>query len=131
VSDYHFYEFAVVDQPLTPTQQEQLRRVSSRAHISAFGFTDTYHRGNLKADPLDLIARYFDALVHSTNANECWLALRFPKHVFHPMLLDAYATAGAYPQRFGVFSRERFQAVPSPQTWQTECTNKRCKHLHP
>ena len=94
MSDYSFYEFAVVDQPLTPTQREALRGISSRAHISAFGFTDTYHRRNLTAEPSDLLARYFDALVHSSDTNEGGLALRFLKSQItqrHPPPLRAYA----------------------------------------
>jgi len=90
VGEYSFYEFAALERPLTSDQQVQLRRISSRAVITAFGLTNTYHYGGLKAEPLDLLARYFDALVHSTESNRCWLALRSPKDIFASAVLEAY-----------------------------------------
>src|ERR1700712_2817077 len=90
MGEYNFYEFAALDLPLTSEQQVQLRAISSRAVITAFGFTNTYHYGSLKAEPLELLARYYDALVHSTESNHCWLALRFPKDIFASAVLETY-----------------------------------------
>jgi len=90
VGEYSFYEFAALDRPLTSEQQVELRTISSRAVITAFGFTNTYHYGGLKAEPSELLARYFDALVHSTESNHCWLALRFPKDIIASAVLETY-----------------------------------------
>ena len=38
MSEYQYYEFAAVDQSLTPQQQAELRRRSSRATITPTSF---------------------------------------------------------------------------------------------
>jgi hypothetical protein len=39
MSEYQYYEFRAVDRPLSQTEQGELRRVSSRARISAAGLS--------------------------------------------------------------------------------------------
>jgi len=73
MSEYQCYEFVALDHPLTPQQMGQLRAISTRAEISETRFWNEYHWGDLKADPADLLARYFD--VHFYFAN--WGARRF------------------------------------------------------
>jgi len=51
VSEYQYFEFRAIDEPLDPCAQRDLRGISSRANITATSFTNSYSWGNLKADP--------------------------------------------------------------------------------
>lgn len=89
MSEYQYYEFAAIDHPLTPQQQAELRSLSSRATITATGFVNEYHWGNLKGDPQDWMQRYFDAQVYSANWGCCHLMLRIPAKALDRAMLDA------------------------------------------
>jgi hypothetical protein len=43
MSEYQYYEFLALDKPLTTEQREELRRLSTRAEISATRFSNEYH----------------------------------------------------------------------------------------
>ena len=78
MSEYQSYEFVAVDDPLTPKSMGALRSISSRADITATRFSNEYHWGDLKADPADLLARYFDAHLYFANWGTRRLMLRVP-----------------------------------------------------
>ena len=67
MSEYQYYEFAAIDRPLNVAERQRLRAISSRARITATGFVNTYNFGDLKADPLQLLARYFDLFLYVAN----------------------------------------------------------------
>lgn len=92
MSEYQYYEFAAIDQPLTPTKITELRAVSTRAVITPTGFANHYEWGDLKADPGDWMRRYFDAFVYTANWRSCRLALRVPLATFREAELKPYAT---------------------------------------
>ncbi len=60
MSEYQYYEFLALDQPLTPKQRAELRSISSRAEITATRFVNEYQWGDLKGDPLQMVKEYFD-----------------------------------------------------------------------
>lgn len=95
MSEYQYYEFAAIDQPLTRAEMEELRAVSTRAKITPTGFVNHYEWGDLKADPADWMRRYFDAFVHTANWCSCRLALRVPLAIFSKAELKPYATKHA------------------------------------
>lgn len=90
MSEYQYYEFAAVDQPLSQRQQAELRARSSRATITPGGFVNEYHGGSLKGDPLDWMGRYFDAHVYSSNWGSCRLMLKLPQDVLGQSDLASY-----------------------------------------
>jgi len=67
VSEYQYYEFKAIDRALTKAEMATLRAISTRAVITSTSFTNHYEWGDLKADPLKLLAEYFDAFVYVTN----------------------------------------------------------------
>src|SRR5215217_3274907 len=67
VSEYQSYEFLALDRPLTVAEMAELRSVSTRAQITPTRFFNEYHWGDLKADPAELLARYFDVHVYFAN----------------------------------------------------------------
>lgn len=92
MSEYQYYEFVAIDQPLTPTQLEELRSRSSRATITPTCFVNEYQWGNLKGDPADWMRRYFDAHVYVANWNSCRLLLRVPRFAFDTETLQTFET---------------------------------------
>lgn len=92
MSEYQYYEFVAIDQPLTRAEMEELRAVSTRAEITPAGFVNHYEWGDLKADPADWMRRYFDAFVYTANWCSCRLALRVPLAIFSKAELKPYAT---------------------------------------
>jgi len=76
VSEYQYFEFRAIDEPLDQRAQRDLRGISSRASITATSFTNIYSWGSLKADPAEMLARWFDAFLHVTNWGTRWLAFR-------------------------------------------------------
>lgn len=91
MSEYQYYEFAAIDRPLTPTEMDELRAVSSRAAITPIGFSNHYEWGDLKANPDAWMRRYFDAFVYSAHWCSCRLSLRLPRAVFQAAELQPFA----------------------------------------
>lgn len=90
MSEYQYYEFLALDQPLTDRQQAELRELSTRAEITATSFTNDYQWGDFKGDPNVLMERYYDAHLYYANWGTRRLMLRLPAS-----LLDL-ATAERY-----------------------------------
>ena len=78
MSEYQYYEFQAIDRPLGADEREQLRAISSRARITATSFVNSYDFGNLKADPLKLLERYFDLFCYVANWGTRQFAMRVP-----------------------------------------------------
>jgi hypothetical protein len=95
MSEYQYYEFAAIERPLTQVQMARLRAVSSRAEITPAGFVNHYEWGDLKADPADWMARYFDAFVYTANWGTCWLSLRLPVDALARSRLKPFAAGSA------------------------------------
>ncbi len=90
MSEYQYFEFRTLDAPLDEQAQRDLRRISSRAAITATSFTNSYQWGDLKADPAQMLARWFDAFLHVTNWGTRWLAFRVPRGAIARDLLAPY-----------------------------------------
>jgi hypothetical protein len=80
VSEYQSYEFVALDRPLTVAEMAELRSISTRAQITPTRFFNEYHWGDLKADPAELLARYFDVHVYFANWGSRRLMFRLPLH---------------------------------------------------
>ena len=79
MSEYQYYDFKAIDHALTKTEMAALRAISTRAAITTTSFTNHYEWGDLKADPLKLLERYFDAFVYVANWGTREFHLRLPK----------------------------------------------------
>lgn len=92
MSEYQYYEFIAIDEPLTSRQMAELRACSSRANITPTSFVNDYQWGNLKANPVDWMRRYFDAHVYVANWCACVLCLRLPKSAFDAGIFRNFKT---------------------------------------
>jgi hypothetical protein len=78
VSEYQYYDFHAIDRALTKKEMAELRAISTRAVITSVSFTNHYEWGSLKADPLRLLEKYFDAFLYVANWGTRELHLRLP-----------------------------------------------------
>ena len=90
MSEYQYYEFAAVDQPLTKAQMSRLRALSTRARITPRRFTNTYNWGDFKGDPDRLMEEFFDAHLYTSNFGYRKLCLRVPSVALDPAALQDY-----------------------------------------
>src|SRR3984893_1437956 len=90
MSEYQYYEFQAIDRPLGPSEKEQLRAISSRARITATSFVNSYDWGDLKADPLKLLERYFDLFLYVANWGTRRFAMRLPKRLIELQALGRF-----------------------------------------
>jgi hypothetical protein len=81
VSEYQYYDFKATDRALTKTEIDALRAISTRAVITTTSFTNHYEWGDLKAAPLKLLEKYFDAFVYVANWGTREIHLRLPQEL--------------------------------------------------
>jgi hypothetical protein len=90
MSEYQYYDFLAVDRPLTTAETKRLRKLSTRAEITATSFTNTYNWGDFGGSPEKMMEQYFDAHVYMTNWGSYHLMLRFPRGTLDEDQLSAY-----------------------------------------
>lgn len=100
MSEYQYYEFQALDQPLSREERDRLRAISTRAVITATSFTNTYNWGDLSGNPRRMLERYFDAHLYVTNWGTHRLMLRLPRQslalpMVKPYCLDHHVDAWA------------------------------------
>ena len=78
MSEYQYYEFLAIDRPLTEDEIDDLRALSTRAHITPVSFTNEYNWGDFKGNPDKLMQRYFDAHVYVANWMTAIFMVRLP-----------------------------------------------------
>jgi hypothetical protein len=69
----------------------ELRAISTRAVISRTSFSNYYAFGDLKANPRDLLVKYFDASLYFANWLFLEVAFRYPKGALDLKTLRRYA----------------------------------------
>lgn len=79
MSEYQYYEFRTIDRPLTEAEIDALGSISTRAEITSTSFTNHYEWRDLKADPIELLERFFDAFLYVSNWGTRRFWLRLPK----------------------------------------------------
>jgi hypothetical protein len=95
MSEYQYFEFAAVDEPLNEKQMAELRAISTRAEVTPTSFTNEYHWGNFKGDPRKMVEAYFDAFLHYANWGTLWCMFRLPKEAVDMKALKQFSTPEA------------------------------------
>jgi hypothetical protein len=119
VSEYQYYDFKAIDHALTKTEMAALRAISTRAVISTTSFTNHYEWGDLKADPLKLLERYFDAFLYVANWGTREFNLRLPQElVDFKQLKSILPGKSAHVRSAGKFVIVSFESeVESDDDW--------------
>jgi len=90
MSEYQYYEFLAVDRPLTATEQDEVRQLSTRASITATSFTNEYHWGDFKGSPEEMMQHYYDAHLYLANWGTHRIMLRLPRTLLDPKIAEQY-----------------------------------------
>jgi hypothetical protein len=90
VSEYQYYEFMALDQPLTANEMQQLRAFSTRARITPTSFVNEYNWGNFRGNVNRFMTKYFDAFVYFANWGTHELRFRLPKASLDVSLAKRY-----------------------------------------
>jgi hypothetical protein len=90
MSEYQYYEFQAIDRPLTPEEQEKVSRLSSRTEATAYNAAFVYNYSDFPADEEELLAKYFDAMLHLANWGTSRLLFRFPRSIIDEEVLRPY-----------------------------------------
>jgi hypothetical protein len=78
MSHYAYYEFQALDRPLSPSDEDKLRSISTRARITSTSFVNDYSWGGFKGDVDAWMVKYFDAFLYIDNRGNRELKLRLP-----------------------------------------------------
>ena len=94
MSEYQSYEFLALDRRLTAQEMAELCSISTRAEITPTRFWNEYQWGDLKADPSELLARYFLDLHLYCQLETRRLMFPLPATAVDLDALGAYAPGG-------------------------------------
>jgi hypothetical protein len=94
MSEYQRYEWQTIDRPLTTAERAAVSKLSSHIEVSSSHAWVEYSWGDFKHDPIQVLARYFDAFLYYANWGAQRLAFRFPKHLLDAERLQPYLWAG-------------------------------------
>ena len=78
---YQYLEFQALDRRLDENDRKALRRLSSRADITATSFSNEYHFGDFHGNPGRMMERWFDLHLHYMGWGARRLMMRVPKPV--------------------------------------------------
>jgi hypothetical protein len=90
MSEYQYYEWQTLERPLTATEQKAVNGLSSHIDMTSNQAIVTYHWGDFKHDPVQVLAKYFDAHLYIANWGTRRLAFRFPKGLLDMAAIEAY-----------------------------------------
>ncbi|MDA9557633.1 hypothetical protein N9R79_09065 [Vibrio sp.] len=88
MSEYQYYKFERLDGYLKTKDRQALRAISSRADITAKSFQVYYTYSDLKADPSDLMLKYFDIGFYYADWGSIDAYIRLPAGTIPDALLD-------------------------------------------
>jgi hypothetical protein len=90
MSEYQYYEFHAVDQPLTSADQTYLKGLSSRASVKGNSASFVYNYSDFHSDPKKVLDRCFDMMLYIANFGTRQLMFRFPKKLVKPEVFKPY-----------------------------------------
>ena len=94
MSEYQFYEFKAIDNPLSKKDKEIISSWSSRTDASNAGATFEYHYGDFPKDELKVVEKYFDAMFYISNWGTRQLVFKFPNDLIDIKKLMHYSAEG-------------------------------------
>ena len=91
MSEYQYYEWQTIDQPLTAEEQDAVNALSSHMdRVTSTQAIVTYSWGDFKHDPRKVLLKYFDAMLYLTNWGTRQLMFRFPKGAIESQAIRLY-----------------------------------------
>jgi hypothetical protein len=88
MSEYQYHEWQTLERPLTADEQNAVNELSSHIDVTAAQAIVTYHWSDFRHDPLEVLAKYFDAYLYFANWGTRRLAFCFPKGLVDATAID-------------------------------------------
>ena len=90
MSEYQYYEWQTMVRALTATEQAEVGKLSSHIDVTSTRAVVTYNWGDFKHNPVQVLARTFDAFLYYANWGCQRLAFRFPRGLLDEEVLQPY-----------------------------------------
>ncbi|WP_202912144.1 hypothetical protein [Nesterenkonia muleiensis] len=90
ISEYQYYEFLAIDQPLDQDQLSDIRTLSTRASITANSFVNEYHWGDFRGDVTSLMSQFYDAHLYWANWGTRRVMFRIPRSALDTELIETF-----------------------------------------
>ncbi len=90
MSEYQYYEWQTLDRPLTAAEQKAVNELSSHINVTSAQAIVTYNWGSFKHDPVNVLAKYFEAYLYFANWGTRRLAFRFPNGLVDVSVINSY-----------------------------------------
>ena len=90
MSEYQYYEWQTLERPLTAVEQKAVNELSSHIDVTSTQASVTYNWSSFRHDPINVLAKYFDAYLYLANWGTRRLAFRFPKGLADVVAIEAY-----------------------------------------
>ena len=78
MSEFQYVAFRAIDAPVSEENLRYMRRQSTRAEITAWGFDNEYHFGDFHGDAEEMLRRGYDFHLHYADFGIRKLMIRFP-----------------------------------------------------
>ena len=90
MSEYQYYEWQTLERPLSAAEQAAVNGLSSHIDVTSSQAIVTYNWGDFKHDPIQVLAKYFDAYLYIANWDTRRLAFRFPEGLLDAAAIESY-----------------------------------------
>ncbi|MGX1267271.1 hypothetical protein [Streptomyces phaeoluteigriseus] len=98
MSEYQHYQF-LADRPLTNEQLTKIRKLTTRASITATTFLNTYQWGDFKGNCDQLMEQHYDGHLYFANWGYRRIVLRWPAHQVPLRLAERYCAGDSAKAR--------------------------------
>lgn len=90
MSEYQYYEFCKLNQPISKPCREEMRALSKRARVATHGVSFTYDYGDFGGDEKELLAKYFDVFFYISNFGDLVLMFRYGQNEINLAEIEPY-----------------------------------------
>lgn len=90
MSEYQYYEFCKINQPLTLEARKEMYSLSSRANVTTHGASYVYNYGSFRGDPKKLLLNYFDVFFYISNFGCIRLMFKYKDQEINITELNTY-----------------------------------------
>lgn len=102
MSTYQYYEFLALDGPISDEGLTYARGCSSRADVSRYRWTNSYHWGDFSGNE-DTLLNYYDAFYYFADWGSFRFSLSLPEECLPKSLIESYLVNDEYD--FGAYCR--------------------------
>lgn len=95
MSEYQYYEFLAVDQPLTPKAQDAIQQLSSRVRLTSNRAIFVYNYSDFPGNAEQILAQYFDIMFYIANWGSWQFVFRLPSAIADREWFEPYCLPDA------------------------------------